>query len=80
LGNVELLAEAGRAFGRHDLEAQASARVRGVVEAATTAGVYGWNGGSDDENLGLFRGLAGVGYSLLRRVAPDTVPNVLIWE
>ncbi len=30
-------------------------------------------------NLGLFRGIAGVGYTLLRRV-DDSLPNVLIWE
>ena len=29
--------------------------------------------------LGLFRGLAGVGYTLLRQV-DDSLPNVLIWE
>jgi class II lanthipeptide synthase len=30
-------------------------------------------------NLGLFRGLAGVGYPSLRRVE-RSLPNVLIWE
>jgi lantibiotic modifying enzyme len=29
--------------------------------------------------LGLFRGLAGVGYTALRRV-DASLPNVLIWE
>jgi lantibiotic modifying enzyme len=29
--------------------------------------------------LGLFRGLAGVGYTLLRQV-DGALPNVLIWE
>lgn len=80
LGNIELLAEAARAFGEDGLARQASGRVHGIVDAATRAGVFGWNAGTDDENLGLFRGLAGVGYSLLRRVAPDVAPNVLIWE
>jgi lantibiotic modifying enzyme len=29
--------------------------------------------------LGLFRGLAGVGYTILRRLS-HAVPNVLVWE
>jgi type 2 lantibiotic biosynthesis protein LanM len=80
LGNVELLAEAGHVLGEESLTKQASGRIHGIVAAAGKAGVYGWNAGTDDENLGLFRGLAGVGYSVLRRVAPEVVPNVLIWE
>jgi hypothetical protein len=30
-------------------------------------------------NLGLFRGIAGVGHTVLRRIEPS-LPNVLIWE
>jgi type 2 lantibiotic biosynthesis protein LanM len=80
LGNLELLAEAGRTLKRSELTAQASARMRGVLDAADSSGVFGWNAGEDDENLGFFRGLSGVGYTLLRRIAPETLPNVLIWE
>ncbi len=80
LGNVELLAEAGRTLGRDELTAQASARVGGILDAAATSGVFGWNAGKDDDNLGFFRGLSGVGYTLLRRLDPETLPNVLIWE
>jgi len=80
LGNVELLAEAGRTLGRDALTAQASSCVRGVLDAAERSGGFGWSAGKDDENLGLFRGLSGVGYTLLRRIAPETLPNVLIWE
>jgi lantibiotic modifying enzyme len=28
---------------------------------------------------GLFRGIAGIGYQLLRIAAPDRVPSVLLW-
>jgi hypothetical protein len=30
--------------------------------------------------LGFHRGLAGVGYTFLRAVSPDSVPSVLIWR
>ena len=29
---------------------------------------------------GLFDGLAGIGYQMLRLAAPDRVPSVLLWE
>ena len=80
LGNVELLAEAGRTLGRDELVAQASARVGSILDAAEKNGVFRWNVGEDNENLGFYRGLSGVGYTLLRRVAPESLPNVLIWE
>lgn len=80
LGNVELLAEAARSLGRDELAVQAGSRVCGVLDAGEKSGVFGWNAGNDDENLGFFRGLAGVGYTLLRRVDAETLPNVLIWE
>jgi type 2 lantibiotic biosynthesis protein LanM len=80
LGNVELLAEAGRALGRDELVAQASARVRSILDAAGKSGMFRWNAGKDSENLGFYRGLSGVGYTLLRQLAPETLPNILIWE
>jgi len=80
LGVGELLTEAGRTLGRPDLQAQAARRLTGIVDAAEAAGSFAWNAGGDDENLGFFRGLSGVGYTLLRHVAPERLPNVLIWE
>jgi lantibiotic modifying enzyme len=50
-----------------------------IVRDAAAAGDYRWNGGNGRFNLGLFRGLAGVGYTLLRRL-DGSLPNVLIWE
>ncbi len=57
----------------------AAQRLAAVVQAASLAGDYRWNSGKGQFNLGLFRGLAGVGYTLLRRV-DDRLPNILIWE
>ena len=79
LGSIEFCWEAGGLLERADLLDQASRHMHAVVEAARLAGDYRWNSGTSRFNLGLFRGIAGVGYTLLRRV-DDSLPNVLIWE
>jgi len=79
LGNVEFLCEAGDALGRPDLRELATRRFAAVLKTAAAIGDYRWNGGERRFNLGLFRGLAGVGYTALRQADP-TLPNVLIWE
>jgi lantibiotic modifying enzyme len=50
-----------------------------VVQQAAHSGDYRWNSGEQRFNLGLFRGLAGVGYSALRQIDPS-LPNVLLFE
>jgi class II lanthipeptide synthase len=79
LGSIEFFSEAGSALGRSDLRELASRRLMTLLEAAAATGDYRWNSGNRQFNLGLFRGLAGVGYTSLRRV-DDSLPNVLIWE
>jgi type 2 lantibiotic biosynthesis protein LanM len=79
LGGVEFFCEAGAALGRDDLRALAALRLTAVLQTAAAAGDYRWNSGKGRFNLGLFRGLAGVGYTLLRRV-DGSLPNVIIWE
>ena len=79
LGGVEFFCEAGDALGRDDLRALAAERLTAVLQTAAAAGDYRWNSGKGQFNLGMFRGLAGVGYTLLRRV-DGALPNVLIWE
>ena len=79
LGGVEFFCEAGDALGRDDLRALATRRLTAVLRTAAAAGDYRWNSGKGRFNLGMFRGLAGVGYTLLRRV-DRSLPNVLIWE
>jgi type 2 lantibiotic biosynthesis protein LanM len=78
-GSIEFLCEAGAALGRPDLGNLASRRMMAVIETALATGDYRWNAFSSRFNLGLFRGLAGAGYTILRR-ADDSLPNVLIWE
>jgi lantibiotic modifying enzyme len=79
LGSVEFFCEAGEALERPDLRQIAAQRLAAVVQAAGSAGDYRWNSGKQQFNLGLFRGLAGVGYTLLRQV-DGSLPNILIWE
>jgi type 2 lantibiotic biosynthesis protein LanM len=79
LGSIEFFCEAGSALGRSDLCDLASRRLMTVLETAASTGDYRWNSGNRPYNLGLFRGLAGVGYTALRQV-DDSLPNVLIWE
>ena len=87
LGGVEFLCDAGTTLKRDDLRQAALHRLLEVLARAKANGDYRWNNGQRRFNLGLFRGLSGVGYTLLRQatmspgVAPQTaLPNVLIWE
>lgn len=79
LGSIEFFCEAGSVLGRRDLEELALRRLTDVLAAAASSGDYRWNSGNGRFNLGLFRGLSGVGYTALRRV-DDSLANVLIWE
>jgi type 2 lantibiotic biosynthesis protein LanM len=79
LGSVEFLCEAGDALGRNDLRDLAARQLLAVLQTAASKGDYRWNSGQRRFNLGLFRGLAGVGYTLLRQ-ADASLPNILIWE
>jgi lantibiotic modifying enzyme len=79
LGGIELLCEAGSALDRSNLRECAAERLLAVVKRAASAGDYAWNSGTRQFNLGLFRGLAGVGYTLLRQT-DSSLPNVLIWQ
>jgi len=79
LGSIEFFSEAADALGRGDLRDIAMRRMLAVIESAAETGDYRFNIGKRQFNLGLFRGLAGVGYTCLRRVEPS-LPNILIWE
>ena len=80
LGGVELAREAGKVLGRGDLHQLASRRLSAILHTGSAAGHYRWSTDvSSRFNIGLFRGLAGVGYTCLREV-DDSLPNLLIWE
>ncbi len=79
LGSIEFFCEAADALGRSDLRELASQRLMTILQTAASTGEYRWNSGNRQFNLGLFRGLAGVGYTSLRQV-DGLLPNILIWE
>jgi class II lanthipeptide synthase len=79
LGGVEFLCEAADRVSGREMGELALQRLRAVLDGSAANGDYRWNSGNRRFNLGLFRGLAGVGYTLLRRLDPS-LPNVLIWE
>ncbi len=82
LGMAETLLTAGLQLQRPDLVQAARDLGTGVCVHAGEAGGYrllpGIAGGA--LSPGLFQGMAGVGYELLRLAQPDRVPSVLLWE
>lgn len=79
LGNIEFLNEAGSFLEDQELRNLARRRLLTIVDEAQDVGDYQWDCGERRFNLGFFRGLAGVGYTLLRQLYP-AIPNALIWE
>ncbi len=79
LGSIEFLCEAAEALKRDDLRDVARRHLVDVTERSAVTGDYRWNTGKRQFNLGLFRGLSGVGYTMLRQL-DTSLPNVLIWE
>jgi type 2 lantibiotic biosynthesis protein LanM len=79
LGGIEFLCESANSTGGDKIGELALRRLTAVLGGSAANGDYRWNSGNRRFNLGLFRGLAGIGYTLLRRLDPS-LPNVLIWE
>ena len=79
LGTIELLGEASKLFNQPDLRELSDQRLAQIIASREEKGDYAWNAGGTSVNLGMFRGLSGVGYTILRRVDPS-LPNILVWE
>lgn len=77
-GRLDLLLEAGVTLGQPALVALA--RRRAAARLDRTAEGFSWPFGGDNENLGFFQGLAGIGYELLRLARPGEFPCALLWE
>ena len=78
LGHVELLRSASLFFSNPTFDVQAKAEFKKVIDRAHRSGKY-LLGPPGEIPLGLFTGLAGIGYTALRHNEP-TLPNILIWE
>jgi len=48
-----------------------------LILQAREGGSYRWQGGRDDHNPGLFRGISGIGYIIARRLVGEALPDVL---
>lgn len=79
LGNIEFLTEAGRTLEVPALVGEASRRLVALLDAASCNGEYLFDGLDRRFNLGLFRGISGIGYSCLRQIS-SLVPSVLSWD
>jgi type 2 lantibiotic biosynthesis protein LanM len=79
LGNIELLKEASKFFNRPELTDDAINLLYLRYLHKEAIGSYQWECGPSKYNIGLFKGLAGVGYTMLRMIDAE-LPNILIWE
>jgi type 2 lantibiotic biosynthesis protein LanM len=79
-GNTEFLREAGVRLRRPLLTLKANEMLDAAINRMRTEGDFSWSTGDAQFNLGLFRGLSGLGYAMLRASYPNTLPNILIWE
>jgi type 2 lantibiotic biosynthesis protein LanM len=79
LGTIEFLGEAGEVLNQPALGQLSDQRLAQIIANRHAQGDYAWNAGDTAFNLGLFRGLSGVGYTILRKLDPQ-LPNILIWE
>ena len=79
LGTIEFLAEAGELLNQSTLGHLSDQRLAQIVANSHEQGDYKWNAGGTAFNLGLFRGLSGVGYTILRKL-DKSLPNVLLWQ
>ena len=78
MGRVDLLIEVSKRPGwARPSSAQSAAAL--VIERATARGSFAVCGVDDVYSPGMYHGLAGVGYELLRAACSD-LPSVLLWE
>jgi hypothetical protein len=79
LGTIEFLAEASEVLNQPALGHLSDQRLAQIITNRHEQGDYDWDAGGTAFNLGLFRGLSGVGYTIVRKLDPS-LPNVLMWE
>ena len=79
-GVLNVLWTAGRSLSRPELCDRAISIANQTVERAANGGGYllGLQPAGQLRYCGLFQGLAGIGYTLLRLARPDLVPDVLL--
>jgi lantibiotic modifying enzyme len=76
-GRVDFLLEAARRLGNPSLEDAARRMARRAIERAHGGG---FRVAPPEHEPGLWQGLAGIGYELLRLSAPERFPSVLLLD
>jgi hypothetical protein len=61
--HLPAICEAGRVLNRSDLCELSTRRLSSVLQTSASTGDFRWKGGARRYNIGLFCGLAGVGYT-----------------
>ncbi len=77
---IEFLQSAGLRLGRPELTQLAYDRAATVLARSEARGGFIWASGNNNVNPGLFQGIAGIGYELLRLAEPAALPSVLLWD
>jgi type 2 lantibiotic biosynthesis protein LanM len=80
LGRVDVLLTVGAELERPVLRLEAESRAAMVIRLAAGRAGYRLRTGPGPARPGLFRGLAGVGYQMLRLRSPGEVPSVLAFQ
>jgi class II lanthipeptide synthase len=82
LGRIDVLLTAGQKLSRPELSQLAQERAAWVVMRARRLGAYRLFGNLPPRVFcpGLFQGIAGIGYELLRLATAEALPSVLLWE
>ncbi len=80
LGRVEVLLKTGETLGHERLRRAAELRAAMVIQRVETSGAFRLTIGGGQPKAGFFRGLAGIGYQMLRLSRPDRVPSVLAFD
>ncbi|QLE40179.1 type 2 lantipeptide synthetase LanM [Nostoc sp. C052] len=82
MGRVDFLITASDRLGQPELLANARAQASQVIHLARSKGGYTAEPGLHQSIYvpGFFRGEAGIGYTLLRLIAPQQLPSILLLE
>jgi lantibiotic modifying enzyme len=81
-GRIGLLSAAGEEMGRSEILEIAHDKAGRLLHLRRTCGCFRLQANLPEpvDNPGFFRGMAGIGYELLRLACPNRLPCVLLWQ
>lgn len=82
-GHVDILLTAGRILGQKKYSESALKRAENIIQRAETKGYFSlrakiWE--NKCYQFGFFKGLSGIGYTMLRLIFPKLLPSILFFE